>query len=279
MGPDKKGVQQMRIEKLNVTPEMAATWLTTSKGNRSIRETQISQYARKMAGGVWIPNGESIQFDSDGHLIDGHHRLRAVIRAGVPVEFLVVYGVSPLAPIDEGRARTASDKFNYAGIKPSALASSVSKALIAFKATGKVGIHGNQLSLAAGLPSHQDLIDFYVVDDRAQRAVALAVTKTTAIKLLSPTVVATLWYSFSLLDEDEATKFFSDLNDGEGLDGKDPVFLLRSRLTNSMLVRRSAKFDLEVRSGWTIKTWNARRKQSPMRITRLMNNEAFPVAI
>lgn len=41
----------------------------------------------------WALNGIPIIFDNNGHLIDGHHRLQAIIQAGVPVEMCVCRGV------------------------------------------------------------------------------------------------------------------------------------------------------------------------------------------
>lgn len=80
-----------------ITPAIARMWLDTTLKNRTLRQSRVKQYAADMKAGRWKLNGESIKFDSTGHLLNGQHRLHAVIEADVTVEMLVVYNVDPSA--------------------------------------------------------------------------------------------------------------------------------------------------------------------------------------
>jgi hypothetical protein len=80
-----------------VTPAMAKLWLETSQGNRTLKKQRIDLEANEMREGRWLPTNQGIGFDINGHLIDGHHRLEAVIKAGVSVQMLVVRGLPPKA--------------------------------------------------------------------------------------------------------------------------------------------------------------------------------------
>lgn len=77
-----------------ITPAKAQAYLETSMGNRPISKPTMKSYADTMKAEKWQLNGIPIVFDTEEHLLDGHHRLEAVKLAGVPVVFAVVRGVS-----------------------------------------------------------------------------------------------------------------------------------------------------------------------------------------
>lgn len=95
---------------MKVTPEMASAWLELNTKNRPIRRDIVNTYARAMLAGKWVLTHQGIAFDTFGNLIDGQHRLRAIVTAGVPVEMNVTFDVErmdgELLEIDVGRART-----------------------------------------------------------------------------------------------------------------------------------------------------------------------------
>jgi ParB-like chromosome segregation protein Spo0J len=66
-----------------ITPELAKELIWDAP----INDSKIQEYAKIMAEGEW--NGP-IKIHN-GKVLNGHHRLRAVILAGVPVEFKVEY--------------------------------------------------------------------------------------------------------------------------------------------------------------------------------------------
>ena len=77
------------MESTTVTPEMAKQLLEKSPDyQRKIRKSAVATYARMMRNGQW--ESESVLQTSQGFLVDGHHRLLAVIEAGVPVNFVIV---------------------------------------------------------------------------------------------------------------------------------------------------------------------------------------------
>lgn len=90
-----------------ITPAKAVEYLGTSLGNRNIRNWVVGDYANCFKNGKWLLNGETIKFDTGGHLIDGHHRLLAIEQAGIPVQMAVCRGVQPEAfvTIDQGRSK------------------------------------------------------------------------------------------------------------------------------------------------------------------------------
>lgn len=105
--------------------------------NRKLRDVLVERYAADMAAGDWLVNGETIKFDTSGALIDGQHRLAAVVRAAdtVPrlrVRMLTVEGLDPAAQnvTDTGLKRTPGDVLHLAGIKNANNLASMIRALI-----------------------------------------------------------------------------------------------------------------------------------------------------
>lgn len=91
-----------------ITPAKAVEYLATSKGNRPISKIVVRSYADSMRQGKWFLNGVPIIFDNNGCVIDGHHRLNAIIQSGIPVQTAVCRGVQSEAftTIDQGRSKS-----------------------------------------------------------------------------------------------------------------------------------------------------------------------------
>lgn len=100
-----------------VTPEMARLFLDRNINNRDIKPSVVDKYARDMRSGNWQFNGVPIQFDWNGVLIDGQHRLLALVEAGVALEFVIETGLDPASrtTIDIGATRDVYNAFQYAG--------------------------------------------------------------------------------------------------------------------------------------------------------------------
>lgn len=105
----------MKAEVMTVTPELAREYLKHNESNRSLRRTRILQYAHDMKEGKWNLTGQGITFGKDGNLLDGQHRLHAVVFANVPVDFLVVTDADVVATYDCGLTRSIVDRFKLAG--------------------------------------------------------------------------------------------------------------------------------------------------------------------
>jgi hypothetical protein len=96
-----------------VSPTTAGQWLVRRNPfNRSINKARVAAYAKVMASGGWDVVSDAIMFDAEGTLINGHHRLSAVVLSGATVWFNVWENVprESLAHIDSGGARTEAQK-------------------------------------------------------------------------------------------------------------------------------------------------------------------------
>lgn len=76
---------------LTVTPDMASDWLSyrNHPKNRPLSKSVSARYQADMEAGRWRLTPEALLFDTEGYIISGQHRLKAVANAGLEVEFWV----------------------------------------------------------------------------------------------------------------------------------------------------------------------------------------------
>lgn len=82
-----------------IGPKEAQAWLdpAINRGNRNIVRDHVESIARDIKEGRWMLNVQPICFASDGRLLNGQHRLQAVLEADAPIEVLVMRGVPEAA--------------------------------------------------------------------------------------------------------------------------------------------------------------------------------------
>lgn len=77
-----------------VTPQTAESWLAVNEANRPLRRSSVSRLADDMEAGLWIEtNPQPLIFDPSGALIDGQHRLQALVKSGRSISFWVARNV------------------------------------------------------------------------------------------------------------------------------------------------------------------------------------------
>ncbi len=112
----------MNFKREEITPKKAADWLHKyNNKNRAINKGLVSVLATDMRANDWHDTGETIKFNGDGTLLDGQHRLAAVVESGVTIKPIVVRGLSSdaQAVMDSGMKRSFSNVLTMQGI-PSA---------------------------------------------------------------------------------------------------------------------------------------------------------------
>lgn len=110
-----------KVKIMEVTPEVASRWLEKNTHNRPLRDTKVKEFADAIVRGKWMLVTDAIAFSRpwvdptgakfDETLINGQHRLWAVIMANKPAMFTVWWGCEPeeFGAIDQGAPRTQGD--------------------------------------------------------------------------------------------------------------------------------------------------------------------------
>lgn len=117
----------MRSETKTISPGEAAELLTENRSNRPLSKSVVNGFAEAMRRGEWKLTHQGIAFDENGNLVDGQHRLTAIVESGVPVETLVFreVGSDTFDVLDAGRKRNAADALSIAGEKSTLLLASM----------------------------------------------------------------------------------------------------------------------------------------------------------
>ena len=140
-----------------ITPAAARKMLEGNTDNRKLRSHRVSQYSDAMKRGMWTIQNDAITISKSGKLLNGQHRLTAIIEANETCQCIVLRGVDDdtYATIDSGLSRTVNDSLVHAGVGTNAThMSPVAKTLIALEAG--ISIFD---TAAMALVQRQDIVD------------------------------------------------------------------------------------------------------------------------
>lgn len=264
--------------RLTVTPAQAADWLEhNNPSNRTVRKGVVEHYARLMREGKWDFTGEPIQFDTHGNLLNGQHRLMAVVASGVPLDVLVVTGLPAQArdSIDQQSKRTPGDVLKMHGYPNGNKIAGIARVVNAWDMghRGSGLVSGSQTMLA---PS--EVLDFVESEPLVAEA-SIAASSTNADALAPGRAYGALWVLTHRIDSDFAEEFFRRLTTGEMLEAGSPVLTLRRYWIN--LSKRSAtNRKLRVSTAFTylnsgVRAWNAAARGEKMQ-TIVWKNHNIP---
>ena len=107
---------QVKAEVTTITPEIAMELLENNDHNRKVSQANIRAVANALQNNEWQLNGQPIIVAEDGKLMDGQHRLMAVIETQISLPTVLVTGVREevFTTIDTGRVRTGGDTLSIA---------------------------------------------------------------------------------------------------------------------------------------------------------------------
>lgn len=247
---------KMKAEKFSaaavkVTPDVARQFLGANTANRPLRREYVRELADHMRKGEWKLNGESIKFAANGVLLDGQHRLNAIIESRVAVDMVVVRGLESdvFVTIDMNRKRTAADALAIAGVPNEKLIAAAVR-LILILADEKQDFH-----FAYSPTEIMEWTQAYAEELHRWIQVARVLARA---HLLDPSIVVGLSYYFSQKDPEMTRRFWARLSDGMGLTNDDSVYILRDMLTRN--ATSVAKVPRPFVVAMVIRAWNRWRR-------------------
>lgn len=273
----KPNTHREEIRIVTVTPDLARKWLDNNHSNRNISHHHVNSIATDILNGDWHINGDAIRLDPQGNLLDGQHRLSAIIQADQAVDTIVVYNVRPVAQttMDTGRKRTLGDALRMRGEKYySHLASTLAQ--VANYDTGSRTFQSRIQSISASL--------HYLDAHPGIRESAAVAARANAARMGIPGAVAgCLHWVLANVNRVDADYFFNALLSDEGHAEGSPILAARRALRKELNRAQSAG----VRSvsprwvaGIVIKAWNKWRDGEESHRLRYVvggaNPEDFP---
>lgn len=213
-----------------ITPVIAKKMLEGNQDNRKLRKTRVAQYADAMKRGMWDIQNDAITISKTGKLLNGQHRLSAIIEANEPCQCLVLRGVddSAFTVIDSGLSRSVNDALTGVGAGANAThLTPIAKMLIAFDAGLNI-YDTNALSLV----QRQDVVD-YVMKNNEILDWALAQARKADSNLGG---IRSAWGVFIILaaqkhGREKVEEFVNLVVEGVGLKPGDSPLALRNWIT------------------------------------------------
>lgn len=265
-------VLQAQVEVIG--PKEARYLLRLNTRNRSIRKTAVETMARDMRAGLWVMNGEAIKISDDERVIDGQHRLLAVVESGCMIPMLVVRGLpfSSQQTVDLGTKRSLGDQLLLAGDTSATMLAAIVRFAWYMDNYGKpkaFGVSASHSELRAYLDTHPEIRESAPLATRA---------RTSTIRYVS-SVAGGLHY---LMDRKSgvADEFWDHLIEGDAPAGT-PIFVLREALLRDL----SAPHRMSTihRAALTIKAWNATRQDRKITLVAWKSSgptaEPFPTIV
>jgi hypothetical protein len=266
----------MKTEK--ITPAVAETYLATMKRNRKLRVRLVERYADSMSAGQWKLTGEPIKFNKDGELIDGQHRLAAVIRSGKTIEADVRRDLHPdvFMELDTGGVRSPGDLLQIAGYDYTTnIASAIRQANSILEVESGV-IKPTSMGKKRVAPSV--LLEWCEEhQEELREAVRETMTKDAKVVCSPPSLHAALYFLFAQYNRKAAREFFAALTTGLGFEHAehDPIYMLRKQLL-SFKGNKNIKRPSYYKAALIIKAWNAYQNRDTIQQLKYTDAEAWP---
>jgi len=241
-------------ELVEVTPELAKLWLGQVDRQRHIHAPALARYVRDMNAGRWHYNAEPIQFDWNGMLGNGQHRLHAIVLSGISQWFRVERGLAPSASkfMDQGERRTPSELMKYAGHDEVDTSIAAATRIVIQWEQGR--LFGDTRK---AVPATSELVEW--ADAHPSELAALVELSQTVKRGVPapPSVAIAVAFKLAQVDEQQAAEFMAACASWEMLAPGSPILAVRKRLTNA----RESGVRLPNRDiiGYLVIAWNAYR--------------------
>ncbi len=259
-------------EIVEVTPQLAETWLSRNLNNRNMRRAVVDSYCRDIEAGRWRLNGETIKFGPNGVLLDGQHRLSAVVQAGATIPMVVVRNLSDdvMATVDVGAKRSYADALKLAGEDNTPTLAAVVRRAVLWE-------RGMRTNTGAIKPTALEMDDFLHRHPEIRTSADLA-SRLASRERLPASVIGLCHYLFAQIDPDAATWFFLRAADSDGIPATDPIAVLRNRVIR--LRGAGGRINETEGLALTIRAWNAHRAGETRTKLQMpkggLTNENFP---
>lgn len=248
-----------------ITPAMAAEWLRGNTVNRRIVSNHVERLASEMLAGEWRLTGDCIKLNGE-RLLDGQHRLQAVVQSGVTIQCFVARNVDLEAfpVLDTGRIRQGGDVLSAHGYRNVFITASVCRLVWMFeRKMGSLNASVTNSAILNLVKRHPGLTSF--ISDVS----AYGFAKTSGI-------VASLYWVWSV-DNAKGEEFLEQFLKGAELKISNPIYPLRERVINDHMLRatKTGRRALVAMVFRVWETWLAGKSQTSLKAIRPAG-EDFP---
>jgi hypothetical protein len=243
----------MKTEVRTITPVVATEMLKKNLNNRKVSENHVRFLAEEMRNGNWLFDGQPLRFDENNVLIDGQHRLNAIIKSQTSQNLLIITGLKKesFRVMDTGKNRNAADVLSINGEQYYSTIASCAKFIIMLKSgssdRNRIGRTSNT-NIVKWLDNNRSIIEHIKIAEKLKHSFS---------GVLTGTYIASFRFLFAEKDVIKSEDFIRKLCTGLDLTEKDPILTLR----RTLIKEKMAKWNMpqKDKQALIIKGWNAYR--------------------
>jgi hypothetical protein len=271
-----KEASSVRSKVQTITPAKASEWLEANTTNRPVSRTVVRSFAEAMKRGEWIVTHQGIAFDVSGVLIDGQHRLAAVVDADIPVAMTVFTDVDDgtFDVLDTGKRRNAADVLAIEGEKSATMLAAMVRTVWLFHNRPDLNWSGG----AAAVTNHQ-IVQTLEDHPKLREFVAVGEQIAAATGMIKSAAGAASYLVEHANRRANLGPWYDGVIDGAGLKKNDPRLLFRrvmfamARKQAGQVMRRR---DTREHVALYIKAFNAWATREELTQLRFTTRETMP---
>lgn len=257
-----------------VTPALAREWLKLNTRNRPIRQAAVADLAKAIERGEWKVTHQGIGFDENGILVDGQHRLEAIVKANRPVEIMVTWGVPAEAftVMDTGRKRNMGDVLALNNEANATHLAAALRGLYLYQLNPDASWSGH-----ASVVSHDQLLLTLEKNPKLRDSIPHGMALARSIKITTTAGSLGHYLTSTIRPDVDQQPWLTGLITGANLSEGDPRLTLR----NTMLNLASGKThrrreDSREHLLYYLKAWNAWLEGRKIKLLRRSPGEKIP---
>ena len=219
----------MRSKVQKISPKKAADMLEANTSNRPLAKATVHSFAEAMRRGDWLVTHQGIALDTGGMLVDGQHRLAAIIEADLPVELTVFTDVEPgtFDVLDTGKKRNAADVLAIEGEKSTTMLAAMVRTIWLYENRPDGSWSGG----AAGVTNHQ-IVETLAAHPRTRDFVPVGeqIAAETGMIKSAAGAAAYLTEQANKAKKAKMADWYEGIIDGAGLGKGDPRLIFRKTM-------------------------------------------------
>ena len=220
-------LRSVSVSLRRITPAMAADWLKRNHANyRSQIRRNIARLVSDMKCGRFGFTNASIAFDVHDNIVDGQHRLEAIVDSGVSVWCLVVRGMPDGSrenpAIDTGARRSVNTHLQHSGLHHTSTVVAATRLLLRLAATETKRFNVDSLSDTA--------IAEVVARSPSLQAIDRISGITTKVPGLTPAVLGAWGWMYRHVNPQAIDHALAVLSDSIETTTRDPFVKLKAAL-------------------------------------------------
>jgi hypothetical protein len=224
----------MKCEVRTVTPEEAGRLLSSNTCNRSLKKSHVQYFEAQLQRDEMQLTHQGIAISKSGKLLDGQHRLTAIVNSGITVELLVATDLpdESFAVLDTGVTRSAADALSVEGVANYSLTAAAIRSCICYEKMSNSVWNG---AVAKKLSTASAVLDRYRLEPSEWDWAGQVAKRNTLTRILVPASAAALAYLAvrAGYSKEYVESFMRRLCHGADLSSTSPILAYRNKLTSA----------------------------------------------